>query len=626
MMKKVRISIFFMFSLCIVLIFSSCSTLSLNHSNTTPTQTITPKQTSTPSPTQTKTPTQTPTVTPTLVGGYPGKYIVYSSDDEKQTWSLFNADGKLIKVLLECPFDNNKYLLDYSEIKWSPTGETVAILYYREGGILKLLRPDGTEVFTRNLNIHFYGGYQGQINWSPDGKWLVFPGDGEHTYIDIYAVDINGENLRQLTNTYAEDSSPIFLPDGNNIMYYSDGSMGGQIIDKEGENLRFAEYSYSWSPDGLFFLSSDIRDRVVKLINNQTGENKVIFSTRDNVIPYADVNEIWFGERMFSPDGEWILINLYHPSDYIPYDGRDFWHLIDVNNPEKKEFVGKGSVEFSFDGSMLMLYGWLPTDGVISDPKYYAISLDGTKIIPLSKAAFTMFLASWQPHSEPDSVFNPEIFLASTPIPKWSSYDNLLVYDSFENGEINLDKWQIPDYSLLTFFKWKIWDEAFNIQSKGKNKSQGIDFGLPVKKSISEFNAFESKVKLWGGSFGSTDAKVQISADLPNKEWSTQCQLIIDQDKPYFVCSVTTTIGGTTTTEYSTRPIIIQINNWYTIRIEFSSEFGAIQYYLDDRLISTYRPEDADLLLQGPLLFPSLGVWDSEGLINVSFDDVKINE
>jgi hypothetical protein len=76
-------------------------------------------------------------------------------------------------------------------VRWSPTGEWIAyatksaalrgggpyISLTRYGSLVLLVRPDGSETRTigpPGSEPHHHG-FQGDINWSPDGEWLVGP-------------------------------------------------------------------------------------------------------------------------------------------------------------------------------------------------------------------------------------------------------------------------------------------------------------------------------------------------------------------------------------------------------------------------------------------------------------------
>jgi len=61
-------------------------------------------------------------------------------------------------------------------------------------------------------------GYDAEGTLSPDGKTIVFTSlrNGD---LDIYTMDVRGGNLKRLTHTLGYDGGPFFSPDGKQIVY-----------------------------------------------------------------------------------------------------------------------------------------------------------------------------------------------------------------------------------------------------------------------------------------------------------------------------------------------------------------------------------------------------------------------
>ncbi|MCS6884193.1 MAG: DPP IV N-terminal domain-containing protein [Acidobacteriota bacterium] len=61
-------------------------------------------------------------------------------------------------------------------------------------------------------------GYDAEATVSPDGKHIVFTStrDGD---LDIYVMDIDGKNVKRLTNTLGYDGGAFFSPDGQKIVF-----------------------------------------------------------------------------------------------------------------------------------------------------------------------------------------------------------------------------------------------------------------------------------------------------------------------------------------------------------------------------------------------------------------------
>lgn len=103
----------------------------------------------------------------------------------------------------------------------------------------------------------------GDPQWSPDGKHVLFTvsthslKEGK-TETDIYVVDADGENQRQLTRVEGADAHPRWSPDGRSFLFVSSRGGSEQVwvmpIDG-GEPRAVTKFSMGvgdpeWSPDG----------------------------------------------------------------------------------------------------------------------------------------------------------------------------------------------------------------------------------------------------------------------------------------------------------------------------------------------------------------------------------------
>ena len=63
-----------------------------------------------------------------------------------------------------------------------------------------------------------FGVYTAEATLSPDGRTIVFTSlkDGD---LDIYTMHVDGSNLRRITSTPGYDGGPFFSPDGKQIVY-----------------------------------------------------------------------------------------------------------------------------------------------------------------------------------------------------------------------------------------------------------------------------------------------------------------------------------------------------------------------------------------------------------------------
>ena len=98
--------------------------------------------------------------------------------------------------------------------------------------------------------------------WSPDGKRIAFVSyrGNDSKGIDIYVMNVNGENRRNLTKNFDRTAwKPSWSPDGKRIAFVS-GVQGDEpeiyVMNVDSEipqkitDNRWLDNDPSWSPDG----------------------------------------------------------------------------------------------------------------------------------------------------------------------------------------------------------------------------------------------------------------------------------------------------------------------------------------------------------------------------------------
>lgn len=165
--------------------------------------------------------------------GYPawspdGKLLAFASygKDGKSEIYTMRSDGKQVSRLT-----NNLFM----EImpSWSPDGRRIAFVSQRSGFEIFLMDDDGgneTQVFT-NLN-----GYNVYPAWSPNGRHIAFTYGGAP--FNVYVINTEGQARRKLTTTGG--SAPSWSPDGRFITYTSgtNGNADIYVMDADGKNPR----------------------------------------------------------------------------------------------------------------------------------------------------------------------------------------------------------------------------------------------------------------------------------------------------------------------------------------------------------------------------------------------------
>lgn len=208
-----------------------------------------------------------------------GKYVwpVFSSFD------IFVADlqGNIVKQLTDNPgYD--------AEATVSPDGQKIVFTSTRSGDLeLYTMNIDGTEVTQITNEL----GYDGGAFFSPDSKKIVFrasrpkteeavatyksllaQGMVQPTDLEIFVCDVDGSNLKQITNLGKANWAPFFHPSGEKILFASNhhSESGRKFnifsigIDGQGlQQITFDEVFDSFpmfSPDGKKLVFSSNRN------------------------------------------------------------------------------------------------------------------------------------------------------------------------------------------------------------------------------------------------------------------------------------------------------------------------------------------------------------------------------
>lgn len=225
--------------------------------------------------------------------------------DGKYVWAIFpdfdiftaNLKGQVLNQLTKTPgYD--------AEATLSPDGKKIVFTSTRSGDLeLYTMNVDGSDVrqITRDL------GYDGGAFFSPDGAQLVFrasrprTADEVQTYksllaknlvqptnMEIYVCNVDGSNLRQVTNLGKANWAPYFHPDGKRIVFTSNHHIpsGRQfnlfMINVDGTGLE--QITFDDTFDAFPMFSYDGK-KLVFASNRNNGD------TRDTNIFIADWEE-----------------------------------------------------------------------------------------------------------------------------------------------------------------------------------------------------------------------------------------------------------------------------------------------------------------------------------------------
>jgi len=288
-------------------------------------------------PTFTPLPTDTPT--PTATPFPPELYTVLFTayDESVEQASLFTSSGTGENLALLGTGSSG-----YSDIAFDSIGQRFVFVRYVEGtpantdpdsptppdisGIPQLFitTPNAAENVVQITGLT--GSRLSSPRWSPNNEQIVFSSneDGDD---EIWIVNIDGNNLRQLTANSGVDLMPDFSPDGTKIVFASDQESPGlleiyeldlqtnairRLTDEAGSN-----YYPRYSPDGtrIAFLSDQGGDADIYIMDAD-GQRKFLLTIDDNgaedrAITWSPEGEyIAFASTRESENFQWYLLRL----------------------------------------------------------------------------------------------------------------------------------------------------------------------------------------------------------------------------------------------------------------------------------------------------------------------------
>jgi TolB protein len=216
---------------------------------------------------------------------------------------------------------------------WSPDGKRIAFASNRledMGFQIYVMGVDGSG--QESLGA-VQPGDNSYPNWSPDGSQIAFQSkrdinsDPLDDNLEIYVMNSDGSDVSILTSHNADDSEPVWSPDGERIAFISEriGHDEIYVMNDDGtDQTRLTELGVlksglSWSEDGRFLLFEGDSD--IYVLDLETLESINLTRTQD-------INEItpeWVGEDTiaFSSNkaGNWDL------------------YLADVSDPDEVRLV-----------------------------------------------------------------------------------------------------------------------------------------------------------------------------------------------------------------------------------------------------------------------------------------------
>jgi Tol biopolymer transport system component/DNA-binding winged helix-turn-helix (wHTH) protein len=262
-----------------------------------------------------------------------------------------------------------------AEHSFSPDGKQIVFVSLRDGNAeLYLMNVDGSDV--RRLTNH--PAWDSHPVFSPDGTTIAFSSDQAAENSDVYMMNVDGSNVRRLTdwptNEWVEPG--CWSADGTQIAFTSDRydgyedifvtsaeMFGARLILADDEN-DLSDPSYSPNGDHMIY-QSNIPDKSgeLRILDVQSGQTRSLLKTEN-----TDTAPV------FSPDGEWIAFQNKITGNteicLIKTDGSDLTNL--TNNTARDT-----GPAFSPDGKQIIFAS--NRDGNYGHYALFVMNADGSE-------------------------------------------------------------------------------------------------------------------------------------------------------------------------------------------------------------------------------------------------------
>lgn len=208
-------------------------------------------------------------------------YALWSPEGDQITFHSsfiedFNTDVSNIGLYI--PASDSVIQLTSGENKfeipvWHPDGQSIVFLSYNDS------RYSLWDVYSLDLASLSYSPFSGnpefkafheRMSFSPDNSMLAFSRTNDNSYQNIYALNLEDQQISPIVESIWIDQHPSFSPDGKYLAFLSFRSgrdeiwikdlSSEQLIQVTGDLNDYIFGEMSWSPDGQYLYFNVYRD------------------------------------------------------------------------------------------------------------------------------------------------------------------------------------------------------------------------------------------------------------------------------------------------------------------------------------------------------------------------------
>lgn len=167
-----------------------------------------------------------------------GRVVMFIEREGKRDLYLADADGSNLAQLTDTENANEH------DAHFSPDGSLLAYAVSLEDGsaldVMELATGEARRYVSSTERL--YG-----LDWSPDGTRIAYtdtpndtPNDNPDGNAELYLLDVSAGKNRRLTHNDDYDHMPVWLPDGNALMFssYASGREQIYVLDLESGDVR----------------------------------------------------------------------------------------------------------------------------------------------------------------------------------------------------------------------------------------------------------------------------------------------------------------------------------------------------------------------------------------------------